>query len=320
MKAKWVDIEKNNIDLFEQELSLIHSRLPECSLPVKIKKIISKYHRECISKQECKECSSWCCSHGGFAILENVLLIYDLYRNGKLVREDYDFPIGLSFTDFVRNYFDVSFYLIKSHFKYKQFVTFHMKSLSTDGHFISIPSIGSFHETRAELFASNPWLNKGCVFLSKRLDESSEEDNDQSRGCILHSTKSETQLTAKPIDCVFHICVSPKQMKVPSPQQSKKFDKALAKYFSCSVERFLRLVGEEDTIKSCLQRLKYTEENKGLAVISLLCCWMPFIGLLMSVVALLKNTRCRWWISLIVLTSLIISILSTCIEIVTLIE
>jgi hypothetical protein len=196
-----------------------------------------------------------------------------------------------------------------------------MKSLSADGHPISIPgNIDTFHEIRAELFASNPWLNKGCVFLSKRLDESPEEDNDQSRGCILHSAKSETLLTAKPIDCVFHICGSPKQMKVPSPQQSKNFDKALAKYFPCSVERFLRLVGEEDKIKSCLQQLKYTEENKGLAIVSLLCSWMPFIGLVVSVVALLKNTRCRWWIALIVLTSLIISILSTCIEIITIIE
>ena len=40
------------------------------------------WHSDAVTAQDCEASSSPCCSHGGFAILENVLAIYDLYQGG----------------------------------------------------------------------------------------------------------------------------------------------------------------------------------------------------------------------------------------------
>jgi len=136
--------------------------------PPKIENFFRRYRKGGIAEGDCLSCSSICCSHAGYAILENVVIIYELYKNGKLEREDYEFPSGLTFEKFVRKYFDVFFDNVNFLFHKKSLATFYMKSLSSDNHLIAIPSFGWYHQTRSELFESNPWLNKGCVFLKKK--------------------------------------------------------------------------------------------------------------------------------------------------------
>ena len=200
----------------------------------------------CCDPQECIACSSSCCSPGGFGVLENVLAIYELYRRGELKREDYEFPLGLSFRDFVKAHFDVIWYPTGKWLWKKQIACFFMKSLSGDGHLISIPWVGnSFHETRAPLFGENPWLNKGCVFLSKNVEEWLADDKDDSRRCILHHPESSSHLTQKPIDCVFFVCTKPQESKVPTKRISGRWFRALAVSYPKSVERFLSLVEKD---------------------------------------------------------------------------
>ena len=64
-------------------------------LPEKVLSVVRDYHRGCVTPTQCQACSSICCSQAGFAILENVLEIYDLYTSGKLKRKGYRFPKGL---------------------------------------------------------------------------------------------------------------------------------------------------------------------------------------------------------------------------------
>lgn len=40
------------------------------------------------TKPQCQFCNSNCCNGPGFAILENVLNIYQRYTNGLLIRKD----------------------------------------------------------------------------------------------------------------------------------------------------------------------------------------------------------------------------------------
>lgn len=215
--------------------------------PERIAGILKGWHAEGVTPEDCSTCSSSCCSHGGFAILENVLKIFEVYQRGELKREDYVFPAGLSLRDFVGTHFDVFWFPTGGWFWRNWIAAFFMKSLSSDGHLISIPHIGnSYHQTRAELFRYNPWLNKGCIFLSKKVDEWPSDDKDSSRRCILHHHDSVTHLTHKPIDCVFFVCTQPQESKVPTKQLSRKWFRALAISYPNSVERFLSLVEKKD--------------------------------------------------------------------------
>ena len=139
--------------------------------PKRIARILTGWHVEGVTPEDCSVCSSSCCSYGGFAILENVLAIFDVYQRGELKREDYVFPVGLSFRDFVGTHFDVIWFNTGQWLWRRRIAAFYMKSLSSDGHLISIPYVGkSYYQTRAELFRDNPWLNKGCIFLNKKVD------------------------------------------------------------------------------------------------------------------------------------------------------
>jgi len=214
--------------------------------PKRILRILSKWHVDAVTPDDCAACSSSCCSHGGFAILENVLKIFDLYQEGKLGREDYEFQIGLSFRDFVETYFDVLWYPTGRWFRSKHVAAFFMKSLSSDNHLISIPAVGnSYHRTRSKLFNENPWLNKGCVFLNKKVGEWPFDDRDSSRQCILHDAKAMTHLTQKPIDCVFFVCTRPHELKIPTKRISARWFRALAVSYPDSVQRFRSMVEEE---------------------------------------------------------------------------
>ena len=172
-------------------------------LPNRVKNVLKEWHKDGILPEDCLKCSSGCCSHGGYAILENVTRIYEIYKNNALIREDYEFPAGLSFSDFVWTYFDVISYPAGGRFIRRPIVFFHMKSLTDDNKLIAIPSGGSYWEIRFNLFDSNPWLNKGCIFLNKKVPNWPDDDHDCSRQCILHNPDSKTHLTEKPIDCVF---------------------------------------------------------------------------------------------------------------------
>jgi len=92
--------------------------------PKRIKRILKNWHTGAVTAQDCTACSSSCCSHGGFAVLENVLAIYKLYQRGELQREGYEFSPDLSFRDFVKTHFDVIWYSTGRWFWKKQIACF----------------------------------------------------------------------------------------------------------------------------------------------------------------------------------------------------
>lgn len=209
-------------------------------------RLLAAYHKGGVSASECAGCSSACCSHGGLAVLENVLLIYDLYREGALKREDYEYPAGLSFRDFVGMYFDLEYHTMGWWLWKRDVLVFHLRSLSPENRVIAIPGVGHYYETRSELFRENPWMNRGCVFLSKKVPNWPEDDKDGSRRCILHRAESATHLTAKPIDCVFYTCQKPFKAKTPTVKESRRwFRRVLAVISPRSLERYRALVEKD---------------------------------------------------------------------------
>ena len=216
---------------------------PEISpLSKRIRKILSVHHHNGVTAEDCISCASGCCSQGGFAILENVLLIYDHYKKGNLQREDFEYELGLSFKDFVFTYFDVYTRETGNGFLKRDVVLFHMKSISNEGNLISIPGIGYYYDVRSAWFEVNLWMNKGCVFLSKKVPNWPEDDGLAERHCILHETKSNTHLTKKPIDCIFYTCDEPMKARVPDERVSSRWFRALALDYPKSVQRFEALI------------------------------------------------------------------------------
>lgn len=212
--------------------------MEKIELPKPIVDLIEKHQSGGASKDDCISCSSSCCSQGGFAILENVVLIYELYTHGGLKRTDFEYESNLSFEAFVKKYFDIWEVKVKGFGKRKTLTTFHMKSISSDGNLISIPGARNYYQTRAELFHANPWLNKGCVFLSKRIDNWPRDDKVQDRLCLLHDPESLEYVSAKPVDCIFYTCVDASQAKAPTRQETQSFLALLAKHFPDSKKRF----------------------------------------------------------------------------------
>jgi hypothetical protein len=220
---------------------------PETNTPLAepLLQIISDYQAGGITAADCMDCSSPCCAHGGFAILENVEAIFAEYQAGNLTRTDYVFPPGMSFADFVLEYFDVYRYDVPDTHPTKSLVLFCMRSLAPGDHTISIPPMASvfdYYRAREAFFKSNGWMNGGCVFLSHRLDSWPEEDDVAERRCILHSDEAATTLTKKPIDCVFHTCNTPREARQPTQVQSEAWFSELADRWPNSVERFRQLV------------------------------------------------------------------------------
>lgn len=207
-------------------------------LPAVLSALIRRYQRGGVSAKTCSRCPSLCCSQGGFALLENVLLIYDLYRKGRLERADYVFEPGLAFDDFVFTYFDVWTRKIGG----RKLVMFHMKNLGPGGNLVSVPDAGDYWEIREALFGRNPWMSRGCVFLSRELPGWMQGDGKTVRHCILHNKNSATRLTAKPLDCVFHTCVSRMKSRRPSRKIMERWFRALAKHFPDSLPRFNRMI------------------------------------------------------------------------------
>jgi hypothetical protein len=216
----------------------------ELPYPDPIVRFLKQYHAGGVTEADCRACSSPCCSLGGFAILENVTQIYDVYRRGGLSRADYEYEPGLNFADFIFKYFDVYKKKVPVNDGELTLMLFHMRSLSQEGHLISIPAGGDYWEIRTELFQQNPWLNRGCVFLSHKVGNWPENDGDASRHCILHTPNSGTHVTAKPIDCVFYTCNKPIEGRVPTQEQSSEWFRLLALHYPNSLERFEALIRE----------------------------------------------------------------------------
>ena len=157
----------------------------------------------------------------GFALLPNVELIHERYREGALVREGFRFEPGLSLSDFIAAHFDVS--------THGRLTLYHPRSLGPTGQPIAVPPSDDYFETRAALFDGNLWLNRGCLFLSCSRPPWPEEDARQDRRCILHDDAAGDRLGAKPIDCLFLTCDRPSQIREPSPELSEAWFAALAR-------------------------------------------------------------------------------------------
>ncbi len=226
-------------------IKLSMEEMNKSPLPKPVAKILSEWHRDSIREEDCKACSSACCSHSGFAILENVTLIYEKYKDGKLVRSDYEFPKNLTFTDFVSKYFDIEGYSFDAWIFKKKLLVFHMRSLAENNEIISLPRMGNYWMIRASLFNQNPWLNKGCVFLNKKVPNWPEDDKDSSRMCILHAPDSHELITEKPIDCIFFTCTQMMRLKTPTPQISEQWLRTLAVSFPDSIRRYNLLLDKD---------------------------------------------------------------------------
>ena len=211
----------------------------------KLREILSNYHKGGIESSECTMCSSPCCSSGGFAILENVIAIYEIYREDKLNRNDYEFPKGLSLKEFIFKYFDVVYRDVDNSNCDDDFlVFFHMKSLDEKNRLISIPD-ENYWETRAELFNKNTWLSKGCVFLSDSIVTYNQDDDNIGRKCILHGQKSTSGVSAKPIDCSFFTCSKKGFYKFPDKKTSENWIKAINNSFPSSVNRLKEILSND---------------------------------------------------------------------------
>jgi len=217
--------------------------------PDPIVRFLTEYHSGGVTEEDCRACSSPCCSLGGFAILENVLQIHELYLQGGLRRADFEFEPGLNFEDFIFKYFDVYKKNVPLEGGETTLILFHMRSLSQQGNLISIPAGGDYWEIRAELFQQNPWLNRGCVFLSHQVGNWPGDDRDASRHCILHTPPSGSHVTAKPIDCVFYTCNKPIEARTPTEEQSANWFRLLATHFPNSLERFEALIRDDPADK-----------------------------------------------------------------------
>ena len=175
-------------------------------LSSKILSVLKEHQQNRADELNCLDCTKSCCSQAGFAILDNVILIYDKYKNGSLEREDYAFKKDLSFKDFVSSYFDTYIYETGKWFWKKELLVFHVKSLALNDETISIPaSLGSYWPVRSQLFEENPWLNKGCVFLNKKI-KIGEENETAVRRCICILLTTKTSLLQNP-SIAFFLCV-----------------------------------------------------------------------------------------------------------------
>jgi hypothetical protein len=208
-------------------------------LPEGIRNFLQRYHADGIDDEECVTCNSACCSQGGFALLENVVLIHKAYERGLLKRKDYEFKPGFSFGEFVFDYFDIRTYAAGG----EDLVLFHMRNLALGRQIIKLPEEGSYWETRAKLFEEARGLNQGCVFLSEKTTADPSSDENTDRHCILHVPESPDHLTAKPVDCLFFTCATrPGDFKRPTPEDTAHWMSLLAKNYPDSIERLKKML------------------------------------------------------------------------------
>lgn len=191
------------------------------NLPAEISEFIEG--RENDGESPCLACNSSCCNGPGFAILENVTMIYELYMNDKLTRSDYIFEKGLSFCCFVFKYFDITVINDK-------LLVFFPKMISDKDRLITVPP-WNFWQSRDYIIKREK--SYGCIFLKKKQLENDTSPN----YCLLHNG-STNELSEKPIDCLFLQCSEVKKIKNPTGDESRDWFDLLDKHFPNSKERF----------------------------------------------------------------------------------
>jgi hypothetical protein len=201
-------------------------------LPELITVFLEDRKKRISSNVDCSMCNGACCQGSGFAILENIVLIYDKYKRNDLKRDGYEFVSGLSFQQFVNSYFDDC--VINGGLK-----AFFPKTLSENNNLISIPPFGSYWENRTYIKANNRWIkHSGCIFLSKKFNDMDSKPN----YCILHDKFADKEITAKPIDCVFLSCSAVKNTVNPTLNETSVWFSLLNYSFQDSDSRYQTLL------------------------------------------------------------------------------
>lgn len=189
--------------------------------------LLAKQVQDAPTLEECMRCepsggiSHHCCSTPGFAISDNVELIYSEYvdRLWEAV------PFGnqnLSIDQFMQFYFtQVTFTSMIAEDKvllklfFPKIIDYTMITDDTTGKmhrfgprimpdadldlFVSFPD--GFYDFYTKRNVDRP-TNQGCVFLQRGTDFHIKH----SKGCLLHADDSAKQITTKPIDCVSFNC------------------------------------------------------------------------------------------------------------------
>lgn len=226
-------------------------------LPSELIKLIKQHQHN--SNANCVECSSLCCLHGGFAILENVVAIYGMYRRKHLIRQDYRFRENLSFKGFVGTYFDIS--LMPDN--YEAPVFFHTRVLSKNNTLITENSThNSKCNADGEPFDIDNITSRGCVFLNRKIPIDNESDETPSTTCTLHSPDNETHITAKPINCVLFTCQRPLVVKQQDARFSYEWIQIINKAYPNSARRFRKLLKNESAVDELLHDIQQ-HHNKG---------------------------------------------------------
>lgn len=179
------------------------------------------------SNSPCDMCDSSCCNGPGFAILENVIEIYNLYANNKIQNGGCHFEKGLTLSQFIFKYFDRTIVNGK-------LLVFFPKMISENDFLISVPP-WNFWEARDYL--KKRQKSYGCIFLSKK------QINDELKNnfCTLHNVNYENEISAKPIDCVFLVCTGIRNIQKPDQTTSTYWFSLLDYCFPNSIERFNQL-------------------------------------------------------------------------------
>lgn len=193
-------------------------------IPKPILELINSRKPAISSSELCDSCNSNCCSGPGFAIYENVLLIYEKYLDGALKRIDFEFKHGLSFEEFIYEYFD------RISFQNGSLIVFFPKTLTDSGELLSVPP-WNYYNSRDYL--QNRYGKRGCIFLRKNI-----KVNENDNGCLLHREDKNEELYAKPIDCQFLQCQSNKTVITPSSAESSLWFSLLDYHFPNSLRKF----------------------------------------------------------------------------------
>lgn len=194
-------------------------------IPDLVRNFIKERNQRSTVVSGCNSCDSICCSAPGFALLENVNKIFEVYQTGSLSRDDYEFEKELDLCAFVYKYFD--------RVAFNSLLVFFPKTLTKDRNVVSIPPWNYY---QAREYIQNRTEKKGCIFLSKQFDK-----NVTGNRCTLHDEEAIEKMSSKPIDCVFLTCSQIGQVIKPSPQESSLWFAMLDYYFPNSIERFNQL-------------------------------------------------------------------------------
>lgn len=179
--------------------------------------------REKNSNSPCHQCNAACCNGPGFALLENVLQIYNLYTAGGLIREGHSFDSELTLSQFVFKYFDRT--IING-----RLLVFFPKTLSEGG----LNSVPPWNYWKSREYLNKRSASFGCIFLAKKQTPGDLSSN----RCILHNEQARGEMTEKPIDCTFLVCNGLRNVKAPTETETSLWFSLLDYHFPNSIERF----------------------------------------------------------------------------------